>query len=118
YLTHYKKELEERLQLIYEGFQKLNSEGFRIDACAPQAAIYLTIQLSLIGKRTNTGELLATQSDVTSFILNVAKLAVVPFYAFGALKDSDWYRLSVGTCRKEEIPAMLKQLRDCLEKLT
>jgi aspartate aminotransferase len=117
YLSNYKKELEERLQLIYEGFQQLKSEGFSVDACAPQAAIYLTIQLSLASKTTNNGDLLSTQSDVTSYILNEAKLAVVPFYAFGAPKDSDWYRLSVGTCKKEEIPAMLLQLRTALEKL-
>lgn len=117
YLFTYKKELEERLQLIYEGFQQLKSEGFSVDACAPQASIYLTIQLSLAGKTTNNGDLLSTQSDVTSYILNVAKLAVVPFYAFGAPKDSAWYRLSVGTCKKEEIPAMLSQLREALEKL-
>lgn len=117
YLLHYKKELEERLQLIYEGFQKLKSEGFSVDACAPQAAIYLTIQISLVGKTTPGGELLTTQSDVTSYILNEAKLAVVPFYAFGAPKDSDWYRLSVGTCKKEEIPQMLGKLREALGKL-
>jgi aspartate aminotransferase len=117
YLSDYKKELEERLQLIYEGFQQLKSDGFSVDACAPQAAIYLTIQLSLVSKTTNNGDLLSTQADVTSYILNEAKLAVVPFYAFGAPKDSDWYRLSVGTCRKEEIPAMLGQLRKALENL-
>src|SRR6185312_4867436 len=52
YFEHYKKELAERLHLIYEGFQKLKSEVFSIDACAPQAAIYLTIRLSLTGKTT------------------------------------------------------------------
>jgi aspartate aminotransferase len=125
YLSDYKNELGERLQLIYEGFQQLRSEGFPVDACAPQAAIYLTIQLSLAGKticlpdrQANKGDFLSTQSDVTSYILNEAKLAVVPFYAFGASKNSDWYRLSVGTCRKEEIPAMLGQLRKALENLT
>jgi aspartate aminotransferase len=117
YLSNFKKELEERLQLIYEGFQQLRSEGFSVDACAPQAAIYLTIQLSLVSKRTNNGDSLSTQSDVTSYILNEAKLAVVPFYAFGAPKNSDWYRLSVGTCKKEEIPAMLGQLKEALQKL-
>ena len=117
YLAHYKKELAERLQLIYEGFQKLRSEGFSVDACAPQAAIYLTIQISLISKTTNNGNLLSTQSEVTSYILNEAKLAVVPFYAFGAPKDSDWYRLSVGTCKKEEIPEMLEKLKNALSKL-
>ncbi len=117
YLLHYKKELEERLQRIYEGFQQLRKEGFSVDACAPQAAIYLTIQISLVGKTSPGGQFLATQSDVTSYILNEAKLAVVPFYAFGAPKDSDWYRLSVGTCKKEEIPEMLGKLREALGKL-
>ncbi|MEO9098738.1 MAG: pyridoxal phosphate-dependent aminotransferase, partial [Ginsengibacter sp.] len=117
YLDQFKKELQERLQLIYEGFRQLKLEGFSVDACAPQAAIYLTIQLSLTSKTTNNGDFLSTQPEVTSYILNEAKLAVVPFYAFGAPKDSDWYRLSVGTCKKEEIPAMLKSLKSALEKL-
>ena len=118
YLHHFKSELEERLQLIYKGFQKLKTEGFTIDACAPQAAIYLTIQISLAGKKLLSGMILATQADVTSYILNEAKLAVVPFYAFGAPKNSDWYRLSVGTCRKEEIPQMLEKLKEALKKLS
>jgi aspartate aminotransferase len=118
YLLHYKKELEQRLQLIYYGFQKLKMEGFTVDACAPQASIYLTIQINLVGKKASDGKILSTQSDVTSYILNEAKLAVVPFYAFGASKNSDWYRLSVGTCKKEEIPEMLKKLKGALSKLS
>ena len=117
YLTDFKKELEERLQLIYDGFQRLREEGFPVDACAPQAAIYLTIRLSLAGKSTAGSKKLDSQSEVTSYILNHAKLAVVPFYAFGAPKDSDWYRLSVGTCRKEEIPAMFARLKQALQEL-
>lgn len=116
YLSTYKKELEERLTKIYEGFQQLKLEGFPIDAVAPQAAIYLTIRLPLKGKETQSGEL-STQADVTSYILNEAKLAIVPFYAFGAPKDSDWYRLSVGTCIKEDIPEMLDILKKALQKL-
>lgn len=118
YLDHYKKELEDRLQLIYKGFQKLKKEGFDVDACAPQAAIYLTIQIALTGKKTSNGETLVSQADVTSYILNEAKLAVVPFYAFGAAKNSAWYRLSVGTCKKEEIPEMLNKLKTALKKLS
>ena len=118
HLLHFKSELEERLQLIYEGFQKLKSEGFTIDASAPQAAIYLTIQIALVGKKTGNGAILSTQTAVTSYILNEAKLAVVPFSAFGASKNSDWYRLSVGTCKKEEIPEMLKKMKKALSKLS
>jgi aspartate aminotransferase len=118
YLLSFKRELEVRLQSIFEGFQKLKEEGFSVDACAPQAAIYLTIQIELAGKKTQDGTVLSTQANVTSYILNEAKLAVVPFYAFGAPKDSNWYRLSVGTCIKEEIPQMLSKLKDALKKLS
>ena len=118
FMTHFKSELEERLQLIYAGFQTLKNKGFPVDACAPQAAIYLTIQFNLVGKTTTAGKVLATQSGVTDYILNEAKLAVVPFYAFGATENSDWYRLSVGTCRKEEIAEMLEMLESALQQLT
>jgi aspartate aminotransferase len=118
YLLNFKKELEERLQLIYKGFQQLKSEGFTVDACPPQAAIYLTIQISLIGKKINDKKILSAQADVTSYVLNEAKLAVVPFYAFGASNNSDWYRLSVGTCKKENIPEMLEMLRSALDRLS
>lgn len=117
YLLHFKKEIEFRLQGIYKGFQKLNEEGHAVKAIAPEAAIYLTIQLNLVGKKTAGGEVLDNQEKVTSYILDEAKLAVVPFYAFGAPKTSSWYRLSVGTCKKDEIELMIGQLRSALEKL-
>jgi len=117
YLTHFKAEIEERLRRIYEGLINLKNEGFSVDAVAPEAAIYLTIKLDLAGKQTADGQKLATQADVTSYLLQHASLAVVPFYAFGASKDSPWYRLSVGTCKKEEIDEMLQKLRAALGQL-
>jgi len=117
YLENFKSEISFRLQAIFEGFKKLNKEGFSVDAIAPEAAIYLTIQLNLAGKKTSDGLILANQEEVTSYILNEARLAVVPFYAFGASKTSSWYRLSVGTCKKNEIDQMLGQLRAALQKL-
>ena len=117
YFEHYKKELEDRLRLIHAGFQKLKAEGFSVDSIAPQAAIYLTIQINLVGRRTQDEKILAEQKNVTEYILNEAKLAVVPFYAFGASKNSNWYRLSVGTCKKEEIKEMLEKLKEALKKL-
>ena len=117
YLTRFKAELEERLRRIYEGLIGLKSEGFSVDAVAPEAAIYLTIKVDLRGKTTAEGQALPSQADVTSYLLQEASLAVVPFYAFGAPKDSPWYRLSVGTCKKEEIDEMLQKLRAALTKL-
>ena len=99
YLYH----LEERLHKIYDGFIVLKNKGYAVDAISPQSAIYLTIKFELTGKKTSEGKILQTQADVNSYILNEAKIAVVPFYAFGASKESPWYRLSVGTCKKEEM---------------
>lgn len=117
FLKNFKTEIEIRLRNIYNGLQQLKSEGFAVDAIAPQAAIYLTIKIDLAGKITADGKKLETQSAVTAYLLNEARLAVVPFYAFGAEKNSPWYRLSVGTCKKEEIAEMIEQLRTALRKL-
>jgi aspartate aminotransferase len=117
YLSNFKKEIEERLRGIYDGFMQLKSEGLAVDAIAPEAAIYLTIKIDLAGRKTAAGKLLQTQSDVTDYILNEANLAVVPFYAFGADRSSAWYRLSVGTCKKEEINAMINELRAALKQV-
>jgi aspartate aminotransferase len=117
YLHHFKSEIEERLRLIYNGFIHLKNEGFAVDAIAPEAAIYLTIKMDLAGKKTSEGKTLEDQNSVTAYILNNAGLAVVPFYAFGASKHSPWYRLSVGTCKKEEIDEMIDRLRETLKKV-
>lgn len=116
YLKHFKAEIEERLVKIYEGFIKMKTDGFQVDLIYPQAAIYLTVKFDLAGRSVD-GVMLSNQADVTDYLLSEAKLAVVPFYAFGADKSSPWYRLSVGTCKKEEIADMLELLRKALAKL-
>ena len=118
YLTQFKEEIHYRLSEISKGFLQLKSEGFAVDVVAPQGAIYLTIKVDLKGKKTADGTILATQSDVTNYVLAEAKLAIVPFLAFGADKESPWYRLSVGTCRKEEIPEFLAKLKTAMQKLS
>ncbi len=117
YLKLFKSEIAERLEKIHAGFIQLKKEGFSVDAVAPQAAIYLTVKIDLVGKTTADGRLLEKQADVTAYLLNVAKLALVPFHAFGAAKNASWYRLSVGNCKKEQINEMLNKLREALKKL-
>lgn len=118
YFLHFKAEVDERLQKIAAGFQKMKADGFNVDAISPEAAIYLTIQIDYVGKKTTDGKLLETQAAVTSYILDNAGLAIVPFYCFGSNPESSWYRLSVGTCKKEEIGEMLGALQTALEKLS
>lgn len=106
-----------RLKGLYDGFQTLKSEGFKVDAISPQAAIYLTIKFDLKGKTTTDGKVLSDTKEITRYILNEGKLAVVPFYAFGTSSDSPWYRLSVGTCALEDIPKIIHNLREALSQL-
>ena len=118
YLLHFRGAVSERLQKIHEGFIQLKKEGFGVDVLAPEAAIYLTIKIDLAGKKTADGKLLEDQAGVTSYLLDEAQLAVVPFSAFGASKNSPWYRLSVGTCHLQDIEEMIKKLREAMEKLS
>ncbi len=117
FLTHFKSGIEKRLHKVYEGITALKEKGFAVDAVTPQAAIYLTVLFDLVNKKTGDGKTLETQSDVTGYLLSEAKLAIVPFYAFGAEKSSPWYRLSVGTCRYEELDGMFEKLETALGKL-
>jgi aspartate aminotransferase len=96
----------------------LKAEGFRVDAIAPQAAIYLTVQFDLLGKKLPNGDVLDTTAKVTAYILDDAKIALVPFYAFGASHDSTWYRLSVGTSQLSDVEAVYTALKNSLSKLS
>lgn len=117
FLEHIKGEIYNRLDGFYTGFQALKAEGYAVDAIAPEAAIYLTVQFSLHGKTTTDGSVLATTKDITKYLLDEAKVAIVPFYAFGSSEDSTWYRLSVGTCKMEDVAGAISNLRAALKKL-
>ncbi|MHA4809179.1 pyridoxal phosphate-dependent aminotransferase [Flavitalea flava] len=117
YLTSFRAAVSDRLQRIHDGLIELKKEGFSVDVLAPEAAIYLTIKIDLAGKTTRKGHLLEDQSQVTAYLLDEAKLAVVPFSAFGASKNSPWYRLSVGTCHINQIGEMIGKLREAMTQL-
>src|ERR1051326_4005804 len=118
YLSAIRKNISERLLNFHRGFQSLKSEGFKVDSIAPQAAIYLTVQFALHNKKTSDGKILSTTKDITKYILDEAKVALVPFYAFGASDESTWYRLSVGTYKLEDVDGIISNLRSALKKLS
>jgi aspartate aminotransferase len=117
YLDEFKMEIEKRLQGFYLGIQSLKAEGFRVDAIAPMAAIYLTVKFDIKGYTTASGERIDTTEQVTAYLLNVAKIAVVPFSAFGASKNSVWYRLSIGTATVQDVNDSITSLRAALSAL-
>lgn len=117
FLTHFKSGLEDRLQKLYQGFKKLADKGFPVEVVAPQAAIYLTIKINLLGCKTTEGKLLATQSDVTEFLLKTAGVGLVPFRCFGAEVNSIWYRVSVGTTTIDDIERMFEKLETAFHQI-
>lgn len=118
FIVEQKKQIIARLDGFYKGFQLLKNEGFKVDAITPQAAIYLTIKFDLHGLKTAEGIELKTTKDITKYILDEAKLAVVPFYCFGADDNSPWYRMSVGTCKVSDVEHVINGLRNALIKLS
>ncbi|WP_235942065.1 pyridoxal phosphate-dependent aminotransferase [Pontibacter fetidus] len=112
-----KHRIQDSLDVLYKGFKDLKADGFAVDAIEPMGAIYLSVKMDLAGKTTPAGDLLQTSKDITFYILSEAKLAVVPFSAFGSAPDLNWFRLSVGGASLEEIKNSLNRLRTALEKL-
>jgi aspartate aminotransferase len=117
FMTSFRKELIQRLDGFYKGFQQLKKDGFKVDAIVPQAAIYLTVQLDLKGMKTPDGTTLTNSESVMQYILNEAGVALVPFYAFGASTESTWFRLSVGTAEANGIAEVFVKLKSALQKL-
>ena len=117
YLFKIKNEISMRLNALHEGFTTLKNEGFSVESIPPQAAMYLTVKFDLTKKITAEGKILETTPDVTQYLLDEAGLAIVPFYAFGASKKSQWYRLSVGTAVYGEIGDLFERLKGALIKL-
>ncbi len=117
YITELKAKITLRFDSIYEGFEALSQKGYPVKIIAPEGAIYLTAQFALKGYTDANGKQIETTDDITAFLLNHAQLAVVPFTAFGVAKGTDWYRISVGTLKDQDVPEMLRKLEAALSAL-
>jgi aspartate aminotransferase len=117
FLSSYKQKLQQSLDALYHGFRQLKDEGLPVDAISPMGAIYLTVKVDINGRKTPTGKTIANSMDTTSYLIEEANLAMVPFKAFGSSAESTWFRLSVGAASKETILASLPRLKEALQKL-
>lgn len=103
-----------RLEALYQGFQGLGSEGYPVDCVHPQGAIYLSLQLDLVG-RTIRGKRITTNDEIRALLLEEAGLAVVPFQAFGLPDETGWFRLSVGAVSMQDIAEAFPRVRRMLD---
>lgn len=117
FLTSFKSKIQDSLNALYEGFLALKAEGFEVDAVQPMGAIYLTIKIDYIGKKTEEGNVLGSSADVNFYLIKEAQAALVPFSAFGNDEQMPWFRASVGACTLQDIKNMLPRIKSALSKL-
>ncbi|WP_256010751.1 pyridoxal phosphate-dependent aminotransferase [Desertivirga xinjiangensis] len=117
YLSNFKSRIQDSLNTLYQGFQELKAEGFAVDSIEPMGAIYLTLKLDYAGKITPDGKVLQNSADINFYLIKEAKVALVPFSAFGTGHEVNWFRASVGACDAEEIAAMIPRVKAALAKL-
>lgn len=114
YLSDFKQKIQKSLDALYTGFQLLKSEGLAVDAIQPMGAIYLTLKLDFTGKTTPSGRVLKNSTDINFYLIKEAKVALVPFSAFGTGGEVNWFRASVGACSVQDIEAMIPRIRQAL----
>jgi aspartate aminotransferase len=117
YLTQIKGNIQASLNTLHEGFQQLKAEGFSLDSIEPMGAIYLTIKIDYAGKTTPNGTVLKTSADINFYLIKEAKVAFVPFSAFGTEEDVNWFRASVGASTLQDIQQMIPRIKEALSKL-
>ncbi|MBC8084154.1 MAG: aminotransferase class I/II-fold pyridoxal phosphate-dependent enzyme [Hymenobacter sp.] len=117
FTAHFKARLQRSLDALHDGLLALKSQGYPVDALVPMGAIYLTARLDVLGRTTPAGQVLATTKDLTSYLISAARLALVPFSAFGTSDTEPWFRMSVGGASLESIEAALPRLRAALDGL-
>lgn len=106
-----------RLFTLHNGFEAMKNEGLPVRSIRPEGALYLSVHFSLLGKTTEDGNKIETTTDIFSYLLEKAGFAIVPFTAFGNEPGTQWFRVSVGTCREDELPPLLDRIRTALLQL-
>ncbi len=85
-----------------------------ISSIKPQGAFYIFASCKdLIGKKTESGELINNSNDFASYLLEDALVAVVPGIAFGM---EDYFRISYATSENDLIEAF-KRIKESCAKL-
>lgn len=108
------RKLRERLELLHTELNAMRDHGLPVEAVAPEGTIYLSARFDLIG-RTVGGQALQTNEDIRRWLLEGARIAVVPFQAFGLQRDDGWMRLSVGAVSVDAIRQGMARLRKLIE---
>jgi aspartate aminotransferase len=116
-VTRHRRMVEERVEAYHRGFLQLKAEGLPVDVIPAQGAIYLSVRIGIIGRATAEGQVLKDAMDATNYLIQNAGVGMVPFFAFGTGRESDWFRISVGTTRMDMVPEVIGGLRKAIREL-
>jgi aspartate aminotransferase len=106
--------LNSRLSRLQEGIRQMQAEGMPIRCLDVQGAIYLSVQVGIIGKTSADGTCIEDDEAMRSYLLHEGGVAIVPFTAFGYPANTGWLRMSVGSVTMEAVEGTLAGLRACL----
>jgi aspartate aminotransferase len=109
--------LHQRLDAMYHGFAAMRDAGLPVDVLYPDGAIYVSLQLNLIG-RTAGGKKIGDNETIRTLLLEKTGIAVVPFQAFGLKHETGWFRLSAGGISLEEIEEIFPRVRAFLAEFS
>lgn len=117
FVQEFKGSLQESLYTLHQGIQSMKENGYQVDSLVPMGAMYLTVKLDYLGKKTADGQMIKDTSDLVFYLIKEAQLALVPFSAFGNEKEVPWFRASVGGVSKTEIKDAFLRLQKALDQL-
>jgi len=104
YMSEMKGRVMSRLNLLYNGIMSMKEAGLPVDAISPQGAIYLSLRVDLIGRGFDSNE------EIRQWLLQEARVAVVPFQAFDLPEQNGWFRMSVGAVGLDELDSALARM--------
>ena len=115
YLKFIRGAAESRLNAFYDGFEEMRKEGLPVRCLKPEGAIYLSIQVNLIGKSVDNYRLVDNE-EIRKYLLEEGGFGVIPFGAFGATSNDGWFRISIGTVSLNDIAEGMPKLKKAIQK--
>lgn len=110
------RRVQQRLDALCSGFMELKRQGYPVDCINPQGAIYMSLRLDLVGRGID-GTRLESNEAIRRLMLERARVAIIPFQAFGLEENTGWFRLSVGAVSLQEIDEMMPRMRRVLDEI-
>lgn len=108
YLKTMRADIAERLDLLHAGFSQMAADGLPVETIAPQGSVFMSVRFNVPGRTTE---------EVRRLLLEKARVATIPFRAFGLTDDAGWHRVSVCASQVEDLRRGLSRIREALSAL-